>query len=118
MSTTSPDTGTTTRVGAATPGVSRQWRGVIEEYRDRLDIPEGTKGRLAGAVPLLLDGVFQHLTGVDATTVLDRLAGQAGAVQVVVVDDHPAVAAWTHAVGLRRAACIEPASRPPAKAPT
>lgn len=74
--------------------------------------------RLAGAVPLLLDGVFQHLTGVDATTVLDRLAGQAGAVQVVVVDDHPAVAAWTHAVGLRRAACIEPASRPPAKAPT
>ncbi|HSP04372.1 MAG TPA: hypothetical protein VLR27_12760 [Acidimicrobiales bacterium] len=95
-------------------------RPTAQELDERLlaRLADHRPARLAGAVPLLLDGVFDHLTDVDATTVLDRLAGQAGAVQVVVVDDHPAVAAWTQAVGLRRAACVEPAARPPAAAPT
>lgn len=95
-------------------------RSTAQELGERLlaRLADHRPDRLAGAVPLLLDGVLDHLTDVDATSVLDRLAGQAGAVQVVVVDDHPAVAAWTHAIGLRRAACVEPAARPPAKAPT
>lgn len=74
--------------------------------------------RLAGAVPLLLDGVLGHLDHADVTSLLDRLAGAAGAVQVVVVDEHPAAVAWTRSVGPRRAAHVEPVPRRSAAAPT
>ena len=97
------------RIRPTAPELDERLRGRLDGHRP---------ARLAGAVPLLLDGIFEHLTEVDATRVLDRLADQSGAVQVVVVDDHPAVAAWTHAVGLRRAARVEPALRPSATAPT
>ncbi len=74
--------------------------------------------RLAGAVPLLLDGALDHLDGADVASLLDRLAGAAGAVQVVVVAEHPAAGAWTRSVGPRRAAHIEPVPRRSAAAPT
>ena len=68
--------------------------------------------RLAGAVPLLLDGVFEQLADADVSSLLDRLTSRAGAVQLVVVDDHPAVSDWTRSVGLRRAAQVEPMPTP------
>ncbi|MCO8126789.1 hypothetical protein NHL50_06185 [Acidimicrobiia bacterium EGI L10123] len=74
--------------------------------------------RLAGAVPLLLDGALGHLDDADVTSLLDRLAAAAGAVQVVVVDEHPAAVAWARSVGPRRAAHIEPVPRRSAAAPT
>jgi hypothetical protein len=64
--------------------------------------------RLAGAVPLVLDGVLGHLDDGEATSLLDRVAGLAGSVQLVVVDDHPAAAAWAEAAGILRAALVGP----------
>lgn len=64
--------------------------------------------RLAGAVPLLVDGVLGHLDDADATRLLDRVAGLAGSVQLVVVDEHPAAAAWVEAAGILRAALVGP----------
>jgi hypothetical protein len=95
-------------------------RTTAQELDERLlvRLADHRPARFAGAVPLLLDGIFGHLVDADATAVLDRLAGQAGPVQVVIVDDHPAVAAWTKAVGLRRAANVEPVPQPSATAPT
>lgn len=65
--------------------------------------------RLAGAVPLLVDGAFEHLGPEDVGRVLDRVAALAGGVQLVVIDLNPAVRGWAVAVGIRRAALVAPA---------
>lgn len=52
-----------------------------------------------GSVPLVLDDPFAALDDPEVTSVLDRLAQIAGAVQVVVVSDRPAVASWAEALG-------------------
>lgn len=65
--------------------------------------------RLAGSVPLLLDGVFEHLDPAEAERVLDRVAGLAGSVQLVVIDQNPAVGGWAEAVDVRRGALVRPA---------
>lgn len=64
--------------------------------------------RLAGAVPLLLDGVLGHLDGPDVVALLARLAEAAGPVQLVVADGHPAAQEWVDAAGAVRAAAVAP----------
>lgn len=64
--------------------------------------------RLAGAVPLLLDGVLAHLDEVEVARLLDRVAAAAGPVQLVVSDEHPAARAWADAAGVHRAAVVTP----------
>lgn len=64
--------------------------------------------RLAGAVPLVLHDVLTHLGSDDVAHVLERAAGLAGAVQLVVVDDNPAARTWATEAGIRRAAAVEP----------
>lgn len=66
--------------------------------------------RLAGAVPLVLDGLLGHLDADEVVALLDGTAGLAGAVQLVVVDEHPAATRWAEGVGMRRAAVISPAA--------
>lgn len=73
--------------------------------------------RLAGAVPLVLDGVLGHLDDGEATSLLDRVAGLAGSVQLVVVDDHPAASAWAEAAGILRAARVGPVDSAEVPAP-
>ncbi len=65
--------------------------------------------RLAGAAPLVLHDLLGHLDDRDVAHVLDRAAGLAGAVQLVVVDDHPAARGWAARVGIRSAAVVGPA---------
>jgi threonine synthase len=53
-------------VGAVTQG-TRQWRGVIEEYRERLPLPEGTPTYTLreGGTPLIDSPWLSRLTGAD-----------------------------------------------------
>ncbi|KQZ66367.1 threonine synthase [Nocardioides sp. Root151] len=46
---------------------THQWRGVVEEYRDRLDIPEGTPAITLreGGTPLVSSGWLSGLTGAE-----------------------------------------------------
>ena len=46
---------------------THQWRGVVEEYRDRLDIPEGTPAITLreGGTPLVASGWLSGLTGTE-----------------------------------------------------
>ena len=64
---TGADVGPSTRVGAATPGVSRQWRGVIEEYRHRLDIPAHTPTITLreGGTPMVESAWLSEVTGAE-----------------------------------------------------
>ncbi|QXC62305.1 hypothetical protein KSP35_05735 [Aquihabitans sp. G128] len=55
-----------------------------------------------GSVPLVLDDPFPVLDDAEVTRVLDRLAGIAGAVQVVVISDRAAVADWAAGLGADR----------------
>lgn len=85
--------------------------GAAAEDRDRSTIVADTDwallGRLAavrhvgpgGSAPLVLDDPFTALTDDEVPALLDRLAQMAGAVQVVVVSDRAAVAAWAESVG-------------------
>ncbi len=52
-------------MGAPGPWVRRQWQGVIEEYRDLLDIPTGTPAVTLreGGTPLVHSGWLSGLTG-------------------------------------------------------
>jgi chromosome segregation protein len=54
---------------------------------------------LAGSLPLVLDDPFAALGDDEMSEVLDRLARLAGAVQVVLVTDREAAAAWAARVG-------------------
>src|SRR4029079_15707345 len=47
--------------------MSRQWLGVIEEYRDRLDVPDGTPTITLreGGTPMVESTWLSHLTGAD-----------------------------------------------------
>jgi hypothetical protein len=74
--------------------------------------------RLAGAVPLVLDGLLGHLDADEVVALLDRTAGLAGAVQLVVVDEHPAAQRWAEGVGMRRAAVISPTATDEVPPPT
>lgn len=74
--------------------------------------------RLAGAVPLVLDGLLGHLRDDEVVALLDRTARLAGAVQLVVVDEHPAATRWAEGVGMRRAAVVSPAATAEAPPPT
>ena len=52
------------------PGAVRQWRGVIEEYRDLLDLPDHPGGVPAvtlreGGTPLVTSEWLSGLTGAD-----------------------------------------------------
>lgn len=79
------------------------------ETRDRSNLADDVEwallARLAavravgpgGSVPLVLDDPFGALHDDEVTAVLDRLVLVAGAVQVVVVSDRPAVAGWASA---------------------
>lgn len=65
--------------------------------------------RLAGAVPLLIDGLLAHLDDGQVTQLLDRVAAAAGPVQLVFADQHPAAGTWAVAAGVHRAAVVTPA---------
>lgn len=81
------------------------------ETRDRSTLVDDTHwallGRLAavrnvgpgGSAPVVLDDPFTALTDDEVPALLDRLAQMAGAVQIVVVSDRAAVAAWAERVG-------------------
>ena len=58
---------------------------------------------LAGSVPLVLDEPFAVLDDDELTTVLDRLARLADAVQIVLVTDREAAVAWAAQAGSERA---------------
>lgn len=58
---------------------------------------------LAGSVPLVLDDPFAVLDDDELTTVLDRVARLAGAVQVILVTDREAAVAWAAQIGSERA---------------
>lgn len=77
-------------------------------------LAEHRPARLAGAAPLLLDGLLGHLDGAEVAELLDRLASLAGGVQLVVVDPHPDAARWAGSAGVRRAAVIQPVREPSA----
>jgi hypothetical protein len=73
--------------------------------------------RLAGAVPLLIDGLLAHLDDDQVTQLLDRVAAAAGPVQLVFADQHPAAGTWAVAAGVHRAAVVTPALDHGATAP-
>lgn len=81
-------------------------------------LAEHRPARLAGAAPLLLDGLLEHLDDEEVPALLTRISSLAGGVQLTVVDPHPAAATWAGSVGVRRAARIEPVPERPAVAPT
>ncbi|MCB0960999.1 MAG: hypothetical protein KDB04_15940, partial [Acidimicrobiales bacterium] len=58
---------------------------------------------LAGSVPLVLDEPFAVLDDDELTSVLDRLARLADAVQIVLVTDREAAVAWAAQAGSQRA---------------
>lgn len=58
---------------------------------------------LAGSVPLVLDDPFAVLDDDELTTVLDRVARLADAVQVILVTDREAAVAWAAQIGSERA---------------
>jgi threonine synthase len=65
-----PGTGesrTVTTMESAAPATSRQWRGVIEEYRDRLPVGSGTAPVTLreGGTPLVPAQLLSELTGCD-----------------------------------------------------
>jgi threonine synthase len=65
-----PGTGesrTVTTMESAAPATSRQWRGVIEEYRDRLPVGPGTAPVTLreGGTPLVPAQLLSELTGCD-----------------------------------------------------
>ncbi len=55
-----------------------------------------------GSIPLVLDDPFAILDDTEVVTVLDHLAQLGGAVQLVVVSDRPAIAAWASGLGSDR----------------
>ena len=61
---------------------------------------------VAGSVPLVLDDPFVVLHDGEVARVLDKVGQLAGAVQLVVVSDRPAVAQWASAAGPQRAATV------------
>lgn len=61
---------------------------------------------LAGSVPLVLDDPFSALEDGEVTGVLDKVASLAGAVQVVVISDCPAIAEWAASRGPERALVV------------
>jgi hypothetical protein len=58
---------------------------------------------LAGSVPLVLDDPFGTLAPDEVPGVLTRMARLAGAVQVVVLSDDPAVVDWARSAGSEHA---------------
>ncbi|MGI8754592.1 MAG: hypothetical protein ACR2MB_01780 [Acidimicrobiales bacterium] len=61
---------------------------------------------VAGSVPLVLADPFSALEDDEVAVVLDKVGGLAGAVQVVVISDRPAVVAWASGLGPARAAVV------------
>jgi hypothetical protein len=61
---------------------------------------------VAGSVPLVLDDPFSVLQDDEVARVLDKVGQLAGAVQLVVVSDRPAVARWASDAGPLRAATV------------
>jgi hypothetical protein len=57
----------------------------------------------AGSVPLVLDGALNDLTAPALVRVLERLERMAGAVQLIVLSEDQAAAAWATAAGPERA---------------
>lgn len=66
------------------------------------------QARLAGAVPIVLDGVLEGVADDDLAPLLDRLAQLAGGVQIVVVGDDPRPVDWARRADPRRAAAVTP----------
>lgn len=62
----------------------------------------------AGSVPLVIDDALDGLDDIEVTRLLDRIERMAAAVQIVVVSDAPAVAAWAELAGFERAAVVRP----------
>lgn len=76
------------------------------------------QARLAGAVPIVLDGLFDGVADEDVAPLLDRLAQLAGGVQIVVIGDDHRPAAWARDADPRRAAVVAPGPvAPPDGAP-
>ena len=65
---------------------------------------------LGGSLPMLLDDALAALDEDQLTHVLGRLERMADAVQVIVVSDDPRATSWATAVGLDRAAAVQPQS--------
>ena len=89
--------------------VERPARAKDLEWHVLSRLAEHRGDRVAGAVPLVLDHVFERVADGEVTALLDRFAHMAGSVQLVLVDDDPQVVAWARDLGMRRAAVMAPA---------
>jgi hypothetical protein len=78
----------------------------------RQEIDRHRRDRLAGAAPLLLQGVLAGTAGAAVGPVLDHLIDHGTGVQLVVVDDRSEVGEWARRAGHRRAALVTAASGP------
>ena len=63
---------------------------------------------LGGSLPLVLDDALIGLPQEDMEHVLGRLERMSEAVQVIVISDDPATAAWVALAGEDRAAVVRP----------
>ena len=61
-----------------------------------------------GSVPLAILGRFDGIGDHDVADLMDGLEALAERLQIVVVSEHPAVAAWADAAGLERALVSRP----------
>ena len=64
----------------------------------------------AGSVPLVLDDTLDEVDGDDLVHLLSRLERMSTAVQVIVLSDDDAVAAWAESVGPDRAMALSPST--------
>lgn len=71
-------------------------------------LAEHRRDRLAGSVPLVVDGLPGGVGDQDLGPLLDRVAQMAGSVQVVLLADDPRVEAWARAANERRVAVVSP----------
>jgi hypothetical protein len=66
----------------------------------------------AGSAPVLLDRLFAGLDDDEVQRILGRLEPLARGVQVLVLDDHPAAAAWAVTAGAGTAAVVRATTAP------
>jgi hypothetical protein len=66
----------------------------------------------AGSAPVLLDRLFAGLDDDEVQRILGRLEPLARSVQVLVLDDHPAAAAWAVTAGAGTAAVVRATTAP------
>lgn len=71
-----------------------------------------------GSVPVAVVGGFGELDDGRVVEMMDELGAQAARVQILVITEHPAAAAWAEGAGLERALAVRPRPAAEEAAPT